>query len=248
MDNTELESSEIEEGFVTRTFRGREITLFTPTRALRLWSRLNRELEVFDFIDSMEEGDVLYDLGACEGRFSIYAALKGQEAVAFEPDPMNRQVLQKNKELNHLTDKNLHVVPVAVGRTNYDGVLGIGQPWAGGHHKMVRLEEKRTDLEKMVNIVEEISIKVVSLDDYVYQNKLPSPNFLKVDVDGSEWDFIQGAASTLASPKLRSMMLELFEDDAHYNKIMDSLAQSGLNETQRYEVEPGLFNILFKRV
>ncbi|HMK07007.1 MAG TPA: hypothetical protein VK476_05710, partial [Flavobacterium sp.] len=61
--------------------RGTNFKLMTYTRSLELCSRMNYETENLDFIDLIEGGKVMYDLGACEGRFSIYAAMKGIRVV-----------------------------------------------------------------------------------------------------------------------------------------------------------------------
>ena len=56
--------------------RGVNLSLVSYTRALELCARMNYETEVLDFIDEIGEGQVLYDLGACEGRFALYAAMQ----------------------------------------------------------------------------------------------------------------------------------------------------------------------------
>ena len=56
--------------------RGSTLNLMTYTRSLKLCAKMNYETENLDFIDGMKQGEVLFDLGACEGRYSIYAALR----------------------------------------------------------------------------------------------------------------------------------------------------------------------------
>ena len=87
--------------------------LMTYTRSLELCARMNYETENLDFIDSIAPGEIFYDLGACEGRFSIYAGLKGITIFAFEPEAKNYSVFRENIELNELKDniKQLSVHP-----------------------------------------------------------------------------------------------------------------------------------------
>jgi hypothetical protein len=80
--------------------RGTSMQLAAYTRALELCARMNRETEVLDFIDSVPLGGCLYDLGACEGRFALYAALRSIRCYAFEPESMNFAAMLRNIDLN----------------------------------------------------------------------------------------------------------------------------------------------------
>jgi FkbM family methyltransferase len=66
------------------------------------------------------------------------------------------------------------------------------------------------------------------LDDFVRQFGLPSPNHIKLDVDGMEYQILRGAEETLRSPSLRSLLMEANEDDKHAAEIASLLADSGL--------------------
>lgn len=58
--------------------RGIPIKLDTSTSALQDDATWTHEPENLDFIDALIPGqDIFLDLGACEGRFALYAAKKG---------------------------------------------------------------------------------------------------------------------------------------------------------------------------
>ena len=67
-----------------------------------------KEPDTIEWIDSFfREGDVIYDIGANIGQYSLYAAkkLKGNcRILAFEPEALNYSKLNKNIVLNNLTD------------------------------------------------------------------------------------------------------------------------------------------------
>ena len=86
---------------------------------------MNYETEILDFIDRIHEGEVLFDLGAAEGRFAIYAALKRVRTWAFEPEEMNFQALLENLELNPAARPYLTPVQRAVGDQNVVSILNI---------------------------------------------------------------------------------------------------------------------------
>jgi FkbM family methyltransferase len=230
---------------ISTKIRGIELRLVGYTRALELCARMNRETEVLDFIDGIARGNVLYDIGACEGRFALYAALRGVRCLAFEPEQLNFQALTENVRLNCDTVANL-LTPLkfAVGERNHASAIKVAQPWAGGHQRVVA-EAARVDLN--LNFSSEQAVEVISVDEFVITQNLPPPNYLKIDVDGSELFFIRGAKRTLADRNLRAIMFELQVRDRNYNEIIEFLASCGLTEHKRYEVASDLFNLWFTR-
>jgi FkbM family methyltransferase len=230
---------------VSSMVRGLELRLVGYTRALELCARMNRETEVLDFIDQIGAGEVLYDLGACEGRFALYAALRGVRCYAFEPEALNFGALMDNLALNG-DDARRFLAPYncAVGETTHAGTLKIAQPWAGGHQRVLA-EADRIDLE--FNFTSEQRVHVVRLDDFIAKHELPQPNYLKIDIDGSELPFIRGAAATLRGLELKAIMFELQSRDKSYDQIVNFLAGCGFSAFRRDEIEFGLFNVWFKR-
>ena len=213
---------------------------------MKLCARLNREIEVFDFIDRIEPGEVLYDLGACEGRFALYAALRGVRCYAFEPESMNYEVLLENVACN-AEKAQRYLVPLnyAVGATSHKTTIKIAQPWAGGHQKVIADVAGRIDLQ--FDFTSEEDVEVVALDEFIAEGDHPAPNHLKVDIDGSEVPFIKGACDTLGRPELKSLIFELHEADSSYGEVTSLLGACGFVAGQRHEVEPGLFNVVFER-
>jgi predicted RNA methylase len=86
-----------------------------PSRIMRwkghlLLSEALQEIELFDLIVEkqiysisecrVEEGDVVFDVGAHMSFFSYHAKLCGAKAIyAFEPNPYVREILMKHKSL-----------------------------------------------------------------------------------------------------------------------------------------------------
>lgn len=230
---------------VENTVRGTTLRLVGYTRALELCARMNRELEVLDFIDAIKPGQVLYDLGACEGRFALYAALRGATVYAFEPEALNFQALRENIALNaERLDGRLIPINVAIGAASHMSAIKIGQPWAGGHHKVLA-SSGRVDLD--FDFTQEQPVQVVALDEFIAAEGLPPPDYLKVDIDGSEAPFMAGAGAALRDPQLKAVMFELELRDLNFPTIVADLAKAGLTEASRHQVHPDLFNIWFAR-
>jgi FkbM family methyltransferase len=227
--------------------RGISFKLMTYTRSLELCARMNYETENLDFIDTINPNEVLYDLGACEGRFSIYAALKGVRVISFEPEAKNFLVFSQNIVINAIGEDRLKAINAGVGAKNGNAIINIGQPWEGGHQKVVEHGEIRNDLN--FNFVENQEIKLFSIDSFVEKENYPPPNYLKIDIDGSEMPFLIGATKTLKSKELKGIIFELNESDPNFLKIITLLSANGFFEHKRFNVpnEVNLFNILFEK-
>lgn len=225
--------------------RGIPLKLVGYTRALELCARMNRELEVLDFIDQIPAGAAFYDFGACEGRFALYAALRGARVHAFEPEALNHQALIENIALNvEGLGGRLKSFNCAVGETTHTGAMKIAQPWAGGHQRVLA-GAGRIDLD--FDFTDEQAVDVVALDELIASRGLPAPEYLKIDIDGSEVAFMKGAAQALRAPALKAVMFELQTRDGDFDAIVGGLAKAGLVEVSRHEIHPDLFNIWFAR-
>lgn len=233
---------------IYKTVRGTVMKLVAYNRSLELCARMNYEVENLDFIDIMPEGSVFYDLGACEGRFAIYAALNGHKVLAFEPEKNNFEALSENCFLNNITEKRLIKFNIGVGAKINTVVLKIGQPWAGGHQKVVDYDQVREDLK--FDFIEKQEIQIVSLDDYIKSKQLPDPGYMKIDIDGSEVPFIKGARKTLSNKYLKAIIFELNMSDKNSDFIILELKKCGFDFKKRFQIrnEKNLYNVVFSRV
>lgn len=222
-------------------FRGK--TLFFENSSLLAGFFLDNYSEVepenFDFIDSLKE-DILMDLGACEGRYAIYSAVRGIRTFAVEPESKNFEALLTNAKLNKLN--NLSCYKIATGRYDHDSRITIGQAVAAGHHKIVVDASSRSASADYGT--ESVSVK--SLDSFVLELGI-TPTALKIDVDGSELDTLIGGLLTLG--KINHLMIELQIND---KESLDLINKSGLILKEKFQIvkpwlEPNLYNFWFVR-
>ena len=202
------------------------------------------EKDVYNFIDTLKNNDILYDLGAAEGRFTLYALKKKIKTFSFEPDKYNFSVLEKNINKNNLNKNN--IFKIALSDTNEENLLIKGQPWEGGHLKVLENGDRTDSFE----IKEKEKVKCWKLDDLIKKNNLPCPTHLKVDIDGSELNFIKGSHETLKLVKeiyieLYSTQNEIIEilEKQYYFKLKDKNQIYSTNNNSY----PNLYNYWFTK-
>lgn len=76
---------------------------FALWRARTLFTK---EPETIEWIDDFQEGDVFWDVGANVGVYTLYAATTHKlQVLAFEPSASNYLLLNRNVEINKLSDR-----------------------------------------------------------------------------------------------------------------------------------------------
>lgn len=201
--------------------------------ALPLWraeTLLTKEPETIEWIDAIDEGDVLFDIGANVGVYTLYAAINRKVRVlAFEPLAANYFLINRNIEENNLSDvatayclalndqdmiSSMHVQNTGFG----SAISSFNTPV---NHNGESYSAKY--LQGMVGM---------SLDSFIEKFDPPFPNHIKVDVDGIEDKIIKGAAKTLADSRLKSLSIELDAARPDYtDAIVSAIEGAGLKLT-----------------
>ncbi|MGI9476244.1 MAG: FkbM family methyltransferase, partial [Hyphomicrobiaceae bacterium] len=162
----------------------------------RPWQRtqLLRALDVADRADRLKSGGVFVDVGANIGLITLYAMLSGRfaRAIAIEPDPWNREILQQNLEINGLGDR---VTVVAKAASNQDGTMTLHRDAKNlGAHS---LEPGFS----MSPVAEAERVPVAPLDAILADAGVDAAavGFVKIDVEGHEFAALAGMSGQLAA-------------------------------------------------
>jgi FkbM family methyltransferase len=131
-----------------------------------------------------QPGQVFLDIGAYVGWYAIQAARAvgpSGQVVAIEPDSRNRLQLEKNINLNGIT--NATIIPLAAwshaGRVRWQG--DSAEPvW----HKI--------DESSGIGLVD-----AVTVDDLVVRCALKRVDWIKLDVEGAEVEVLKGAERSI---------------------------------------------------
>lgn len=157
----------------------------------------------------IDKDSVVLDLGANLGTHTVPLSLLCKKVYAFEPQEKIFNILKETVEYNGLDNVKLYNYIVS----NKDDVLDFLNTGCG------RAGELKNRPRLSGNISKERSLKIDSLN-------LDKCDFIKIDVEGSEWDALAGAADTinkfrpvmiLETWKTKNNMLRLVKFTQKYN-------------------------------
>ena len=176
------------------------------------WRRLrscSKEPFTVAWIERMiDAGDVLYDIGANVGAYSLVAARKPTGAArvfAFEASLENVAALGHNIVLNGVA-RDVTPLPIALSNTNGLGTFNLRQIEPGSAKHMLEGDSPDGPTLYAQPVI------TYRLDDLIRLLDLPLPHHIKLDVDGCEMAVLEGATGTLASPALKTLLVEVSMD------------------------------------
>lgn len=200
---------------------------YSTLNPLLLWraqTLFTKEPETIKWLKTMKPTDILFDVGANVGMYSIYAGVRGVRVYSFEPEASNSYILNKNIARNKLSEK-VTAFSFALADEEAVNVLKLTSFVPGSAHNTFGDNEafNQTDWQAVFHQ----GCFCTTLDNMVYKYHLPVPNFLKIDVDGIEAKIIKGAQKLLADDKLKSILIELNEDMEEDRWIKAMLEKNG---------------------
>ena len=93
------------------------------------------------------------------------------------------------------------------------------------------------------------------MDELIKKYKFEVPNYIKIDVDSIEDKIIYGSRETLASKRVKGLLIELDETEVRTQKIIDFLAELGLELKEKKHSEmianskfKTIFNYIFEKI
>jgi FkbM family methyltransferase len=153
-----------------------------------------------------KQGDVVVDIGAHMGRYTIIGAkrvgTKGK-IVAIEANPSNFEMLNRNIKLNRLT--NIISLNNAVYSKETKIKLYLPGEELGDTIYNTIVSDRAKKEDKFV----EVSANTL---DYLLQSKgieQEQVNWIKIDVEGAEFEVLKGATNILSNSKDIALLIEI---------------------------------------
>jgi FkbM family methyltransferase len=150
-------------------------------------------------------GDVILDIGANEGMFSIMMAklFPQTRVIAFEPVPRTYEVMLRNLKINkveNVTTSNLGLG--AVGKNS--AVMCVSKEHSGGSSGMITFVEKD---------MFQVQVGLISLDEVFETYHIDRCRLLKMDIEGMEYEVLY--------PSNVLNRVDYFAGEVHYNRKLD---------------------------
>jgi FkbM family methyltransferase len=188
-----------------------------------------------------KEGDTVIDIGAHIGRYTITSSKQvgdSGQVVAIEADPGNFQLLKRNIALNGLRN----VLPLNYAVFSTRTRMKLYEQSASAKYNSVML----TRAAKTKNYVE---VDADTLDSILQLNEVNKVNWIKIDVEGAEFEVLKGSAKTLSQENL-SLFIEIhnIEDPRHYDNIVDFLKYHNYEIAFEYRYDQaGESHVIFRK-
>lgn len=148
----------------------------------RVQSLRTKEPDTLTWIAGFQNGDILVDVGANVGMYTIWAAKTREVQVfAFEPESQNYALLNKNIYINQMSGW-VRAYSVALSDTEGFSDLYLSQFSAGGscHTFGEQVDFNLNPFNSAFNQ----GCYCTTLDKLVAQGIVPAPHHIKIDVDG----------------------------------------------------------------
>jgi FkbM family methyltransferase len=201
---------------------GRKGLILHPKYRLKLYSHYTSvwilvevfEDDVYERVFKIEKGDIVVDVGAHVGMFTVKALKEVREeglVIAIEPEERNFELLKRNTR----DYKNVKLVKKAVGDKTGRAILYISE--LSGEHS----------IKKPSRATKSIDVEVDTLDNILSSLGVSKVDFLKIDVEGAELEVLRGARGYLSEGKIRKVAVAAYHYREEHKKVADFLSHHG---------------------
>jgi len=153
-----------------------------------------------------KEGDIVIDIGAHIGLYTIISSNRvgaNGKVVAIEADPSNFEMLNSNIKLNQLTN----VIPLNYAVHSKETKVKLYLP--SGESGFTKYN---TIMPNWINAQEKfVEVNANTLDYLLQLNEIRQEevNWIKIDVEGAEFEVLKGATNVLSKSKDIAILMEL---------------------------------------
>lgn len=239
----------LRQNYIVKKIKNKKIKFFIPSKAskYRVDKFFVKEPETIKFIEKYSKQKVFFDIGANIGLFTLFASSlnKHTNVFAFEPSGSNLGILNRNVSINNL-EKKITIIPFPLSQKKHSiNIISESYLYEGG--SQISFGKAVNDKGNFFLPLTKYKTIAFSLD-YLTNNKiLPCPNFIKLDVDGNEFEILCGAKKILKNRTLKALIVEINLKSKNYNKISKLLKQYGFFQTNYLSHEKIISNVIFER-
>lgn len=177
----------LEPGLLMHVHQHHDLHVSAQIREHGVWEPFETQL----VLQCVEPGHVCVDVGANIGYFTVLsgqAVGAGGRVYAFEPEPGNLALLQRNIALNHMSDR-CTVVAAGLAENECSADFFLSADNQGDH---------QLHPDNPAQSLDSISIQCLAGDDY-FSSREVRVDFVKIDTQGAEYGVVAGLLKTLQS-------------------------------------------------
>jgi FkbM family methyltransferase len=182
-----------------------------------------KEPETVKWIEEFGKDDIVFDVGANVGAYALIMGKYTKKVYAFEPSSFTFNTLIKNIR----TNKASNVVPLNVAlsdrKKTAEFIYSSTVPGSSAHGLEMNRGEDNYRQEMLA----------YDVDTLVSDFGIDPPVHIKIDVDGTEMDILNGARHTMESAGFKTLMVEAQKDDAVMYGYLKGL---GLEKSKSVEI------------
>jgi FkbM family methyltransferase len=222
-----------------------EVVYATPNYATR-W-RVNtffeKEPDTLEWIAGFKPDEVMVDVGANVGMYSIWAAMtRNVRVFAFEPESQNFALLYQNIVHNDLSRKVTGYCAALSDESGFSS-LYLSEFVAGSSVHTYGAELNFKLQPRASKVIQ--GCFATTLDQLVATGAVPLPHHIKIDVDGLEHKVLAGCRNVLAEPAVKSVLVEINTNLEEHRALVTLLENAGFahspDQVNRYIRKEGGF-------
>jgi FkbM family methyltransferase len=169
------------------------------------------------------EGDVVVDVGAHIGRYTIIASKQvgpNGKVIAIEADPSNFEMLNRNIELNRLANVRTLNYAAFSKKAKIKLYLPAGDIFTKYNTIMSDWVWVKPEEDKFVEV------NGNTLDNLLQQIGIRQVNWIKIDVEGAEFEVLRGANNLLLNNKNIVLLVEFHGSPNDYSLKVEEFIRS----------------------
>lgn len=143
-----------------------------------------------------QSGLIAVDIGANRGYITVVLARRFEKVYAFEPNRLNRQVLEETLLINSV--KNVDTIEAALSSSNVPAMMRVST--SHGHHTL-----ETSHLTKAVEIEK---VETYRFDEFAGARDIEGIDLVKIDVEGHELSVLNGFGYSLNPDVIKKIVFE----------------------------------------
>lgn len=172
-----------------------------------VWEHINsgkwepRTFKILDYFIGRD--DIVIDIGAWIGAVSLFAAHLASEVYAIEPDPIVFPFLEKNVHENPFLKLKIKCCKLAISDKNEELTLYARKQYGVSSSSLLPRIRDGLCTEK---------VNGITLKEFIDSEKINKIDFIKMDIEGGEFDLIPSITDDLKKMNFPTMYISFHYD------------------------------------